>query len=387
MMARPRICRVVTVPMTFETLLRDQVRRIVAGGLELTLVCSPGDGMDAFARAAGARYMPLPMARQMSPARDAASLGALTRLLRKERFDLVHSSTPKAGLLTALAGRLSGTPLRLHTFTGQPWVELTGAMRVAAREADRTIGRLDTHLYADSRSQREFLVAQGIARADRLAVVADGSISGVDLRRFDPAALAPARAAVRTALGIPPGARVVVFVGRLTRDKGARELVEAFLAAGASRPDLELLLVGPLEPERDPLPPDTLEAIADHPRIHAVGFSAEPERYLAAADLFCLPSYREGFGSVAIEAGALGLPVIATRVTGLVDAVVDGETGRLVPAKDAAALAAAMADLLDDDALRRRLGEAGRRRAVAGFDAEIVDAAVVAEYHRLLGGR
>ena len=127
---------------------------------------------------------------------------------------------------------------------------------------------------------------------------------------------------------------MIVFVGRVTRDKGITELVEAFLAVHATRPDLALLLVGPFEPDRDPLPAATLEAIHSHPAIHGVGFCLEPERYLAAGDLFCLPSYREGFGTVAIEAGALGLPVVATRVTGLVDAVVDAETGRLVPAKD-----------------------------------------------------
>jgi glycosyltransferase involved in cell wall biosynthesis len=373
--------------MTFETLLRDQIASVTAAGFELTLVCSPGDGMAALAQRSGATYVAVPMARQLAPAADARSLAALVRLFRRERFDLVHSSTPKAGLLTALAARLAGVPLRLHTFTGQPWVELRGAMRVAARQADRTIARLDTHLYADSHSQRAFLIAEGIARADRLAVVGAGSISGVDLRRFDPAALAAVRGEVRARLGIEAGARVVVFVGRVTRDKGAGELIDAFAVLAATRPDLHLLLVGPLEPERDPLPAATLAAMEAHPRIHAVGFSGEPERYLAAADLFCLPSYREGFGTVAIEAGALGLPVVGTRVTGLVDAIVDGETGALVPAKDAAALATALGALLDDPAARTRLGAAGQKRARELFDAEAVNGAVAREYGRLLEDR
>ena len=386
-MTRPRLCRIVTVPMTFETLLRDQVRRIAAAGLDLTLICDPGNGLDAFARDAGARYLPLPLARQLSPRRDGVSLAGLVRIFRRERFDLVHSSTPKAGLLSAVAGRLAGIPRRLHTFTGQPWVELRGAMRLAARESDRMIGRLDTQLYADSHSQRDFLIAEGIVRADRIAVIGAGSISGVDLRRFDPATMAGARDQVRRQLGIDAAARVIAFVGRVTRDKGISELVEAFLAVHATRPDLALLLVGPFEPDRDPLPAATLEAIHSHPAIHSVGFCLQPERYLAAGDLFCLPSYREGFGTVAIEAGALGLPVVATRVTGLVDAVVDGETGRLVPAKDVAALIDVLAALLDAPAECRRLGEAGRRRAVTQFDAEAIDAAVVREYHRLLGPR
>ncbi len=383
-MAPPRLCRIVTVPLTFATLLRQQVRCIAAAGLDLTLVSSPGEALNEVAREAGVRAHALPMAREPAPRRDLAALAALTRFLRRERFSLVHSSTPKAGLLTALAAGAAGVPFRLHTYTGQPWVERRGFVRWAAREADRLIGQLDTHLYTDSYSQRDFLVAQGLVRPDRLRVLGAGSISGVDLRRFDPAAWAGERGTIRARLGIAPEARVIVFVGRLTRDKGLPELVTAFQALSARLADVQLVLVGPLEPERDPLPLETQNAIDSNERIHAVGFSAKPERYLAAADLFCLPSYREGFGSVVIEAGAMGLPSVATRVTGLVDAVVEGETGRLVPPKDAHALAGALAELLESETLRRALGAAARQRAVQHFDAAAVNAAVVAEYRRLL---
>ena len=264
----PRICRVVTVPMTFTTLLRDQIQRIRDASLDLTLVCSPGDDLTKLSRDLSIRALPLPMARAISPLSDTRALAALTVLFRRERFDLVHSSTPKAGLITALAGRLSGIKRRLHTFTGQPWVEMHGAARRMAREADRLIGRLNTDLYTDSHSQRDFLLSEGVGTADRLHVIGDGSISGVDVRRFDPDALAGARAEVRGRLGIAADALVIVFVGRLTRDKGARELIEAFVDLASRHARLELLLVGPEEPERDPLPSVVRRQIATNARIH-----------------------------------------------------------------------------------------------------------------------
>lgn len=381
----PRICRVVTVPLTFATLLREQVRRVVEAGLDLTLVSSPGPQLDEVARESGARAYGLPMARKVSPLSDAAALRALASFLRRGRFDIVHSSTPKAGLLTALAGALARTPVRLHTYTGQPWVELRGPMRWAAMNSDRVVAQLNTHLYCDSESQRQFLVSHRIVSSSRIRVLGAGSISGVDTRRFDPDALSHERQRIRQELGIGRDAVVIVFVGRVTRDKGVQELIGAFTRLAATAGDLHLLLVGPQEPDLDPLPPDTQRDISSHANVHTVGFTDRPERYLAAADLFCLPSYREGFGSVAIEAGAMRLPSVVTRVTGLIDAVVHEQTGLLVPAKDSDALAQAMRRLIEDPELRRRMGAASRERAVRSFDAAIVNDLVVAEYRQLLG--
>lgn len=357
---------------------------MVEAGFDLTLVSSPGSQLEEVARESGARCHAIRMPREISPGGDIRALRALAGYLRQERFDLVHSSTPKAGLLVALAGAAARTPLRLHTYTGQPWVELRGPKRWAAKNADRAVGRLDTHLYCDSESQRRFLVSHRIVPEGRIRVLGAGSISGVDLRRFDPDARQFEGQHLRDSMGIGPDAIVVAFVGRVTRDKGIRELIAAFSRLAGETAQLHLLLVGPQEPERDPLPPETQREIAANPHIHAVGFTGAPERYLAAADLFCLPSYREGFGSVAIEAGAMRLPSVVTSVTGLVDAIVDGQTGLVVPPKDTAALGQALRQLIADPVLRRRMGAASRARAVSHFDADVVNGLVVGEYRRLL---
>jgi glycosyltransferase involved in cell wall biosynthesis len=382
-----KLCRLATVVQTFQTLLREQLQVMAEAGFRVTLVCSPDPALQDIADGLGFDYRAIPMARKPDPFHDLVSLRRLARLFKQERFDLVHSSTPKAGLLTAMAGRLSRVPVRIHTYTGQPWVEMNGAGREIVKRCDWLIGKLNTHCYADSHSQSRFLVEEGVIADDRITVLGAGSIAGVDLERFDPARWGNDTAsATRMELGVDPEAVLILFVGRVTKDKGVAELVEAFngLISRVDRP-VELLLVGPLEPDQDPLPEGILNEIEHNPHIHAVGFTREPEKYMAAADIFCLPSYREGFGSVVIEAAAMGVPAVATSVTGLVDAVVDGKTGLLVPAKNVGELGQALLRLIDQPDLRAEMGQAARNRAIKEFDARLINGLVVDEYRRWAG--
>jgi glycosyltransferase involved in cell wall biosynthesis len=252
------------------------------------------------------------------------------------------------------------------------------------RLCDWIIGHLNTQCYTDSASQRDFLINEKLVAASKLSVLGAGSVSGVDLERFSPSSFGKERvAAIRQELGIAKQSFVILFVGRLTKDKGIRELVSAFQMLQRDQKDVELILVGPFEPERDPLPKETLDALSNNSRIHVVGFSYEPEKYMAAADVFCLPSYREGFGSVIIEAAAMALPSVASSVVGLVNAVVDGKTGLLVPAKDVYALKQALMRILSEPDMRHQMGRAARDRAVRDFDSKIVNRLVVEEYKKL----
>ena len=380
-----RLCRVVTVPMTFVTLLRRQMQAIAESGIDLTIVSSPGAGLDSVASDAGVRRHAIRMARDVSPFADARSLIELTRFFKAERFDMVHSSTQKAGLLCALAARLAGVPIRLHTFTGQRWVELRGLARRVVRTTDRVIASLDTRCYADSRSQTDFLVSEGIVPAAKISVIASGSISGVDLARFDAHRFAKRREAIRQELGIHSDALVVLFVGRLTRDKGIAELLDAFSMLRIPERNVQLVLVGPRD--QGDLSPRAESLIACDSRIRCVGYSLEPERFMAVADVLCLPSYREGFGSVIVEAAAMAVPAVATRIAGLTDAVADGMTGILVNPKDAVSLRAGLTAVLTDNGMRERMGEMARKRAVRLFDDRLVNARVVREYELLFTER
>ncbi len=382
-----RIVRTATVPFFLLHHLRGQIDATVAAGHEVIVVASPVEGADRLAHWPGVRFQPIEISRPMAPWRDLVSLWRMYHFLRRVRPDIVHSTTPKAGLIQALAAWLARVPIRLHTVTGQAWSRRQGLVRPIGKLADRLIIALNTRTYADSRSQCAYLAEEGIAPPGRVRVLGAGSLGGVDLAALDSECLADAGKALRAKLAIPTGVRVIVFIGRVTRDKGVVELVEAFDRLLAEMPDVRLILVGPFERDLDPLPAATADHIRDDPRIVAVGYEAEAAKYLAIADVLCLPSYREGFGNVVIEAAAVGVPTVGTDIVGLRDAVVDGETGLLVPPRDAKALAHALVAVLTDETRRRLLGEAARERARRLFDARVVNGLVLREYAELAGKR
>jgi glycosyltransferase involved in cell wall biosynthesis len=351
------------------------------------VVTSPGHGFDRVEQIDGIRLAAIEIPRPITPVRDLRALWRLYRLFKRIRPDIVHSTTPKAGLLCAVAARLARVPVRLHTFTGQVWAVSKGLRRWAPLASDWLVARLCTLCYADSHSQREYLIELGVASSRKLAVIGAGSLGGVDFEKMDRARLAPATGALRMHLGIPAGARVIVFVGRVNRDKGIVELVNAFERLSQKLHDVYLVVVGPLEPELAPLPEEILAILRAEPKIRLVGYDPEAERYLALADVLCLPSYREGFPNVIIEAAALGVPTVGTRITGLMDSVIDADTGILVPVRDSEALAHALHVVLTDESYRQRLGDAARRRARELFDARTLNAALLAEYERLANAR
>ena len=378
-----RICRLATVPFFLIHHLGDQIDAIVKAGLELDLACSRGPGFSELENMPGVTVHAIEMARAIAPVADLSALVRLWRLYRRGNFDIVHSTTPKAGLLSAVAGLLAGVPLRIHTFTGQPWATLSGPVRWLTRMSDWLITHLNTQCYADSASQRDFLIAEGLARADQVKVLGAGSIAGVNVDKIKEAARRHPAAATKAALSIPENAAVIAFIGRVTRDKGIVELITAFDRVLQQCPDCYLVVVGPLEPERDALPAEILKTIRDHPRIRFTGYQPEPEKYLAAADLLCLPSYREGFGNVVIQAAAIAVPTVGTSIVGLRDSVDDGETGVLVPPMNDAALADALIGLLSDAGKREKMGRAAAIRAVDLFSASHINSLVVQEYREL----
>lgn len=377
--SRPRICIVVAAPLTLKAFMLCHLEAL-AKITEVTVVADFAPDDESFPWPAEISRVAIPIARPIAPWADLVALLALFRLFHKRRFDLVHSITPKAGLLAMLAAALAGVPLRLHSFTGQVWVTRAGFMRNLLKSADRLIALLSTQVLADSASQREFLIAQGIVAPPKSAVLAQGSLCGVDPARFHPDAAARER--VRRTHGIPPDAVVFVYLGRINRDKGLLDLAHAFAEVGARHPDAHLLLVGPDEGNLRA----ELSAAADScaSRLHAAGLTDRPQEYFAAADICCLPSYREGFPTSMLEAAASGVPAIGSRIYGITDAIVDGETGLLFEAGDVQQLAQSMRTLAGDESLRERMGEKARERAVRDFSSAVATAALLEYYKKLL---
>jgi len=323
----------------------------------------------------------IPFVRKMAPLTDFRNLIQLIWLVWRVKPSVIHSITPKAGLLSMMAGFINRIPNRWHTFTGQVWVTKRGLGRVLLKAFDKIIVMLSSMVFADSHSQCRYLVKEGLVRSNDISVLGEGSIAGVDLKRFQ--VNLHIRKKIREYLGVRGDACVFLFLGRLSLDKGVYDLVQAFLHLAESVGPIELWMVGP---DEDGLLTDLQKKSSGCGfQIRWLGKTLEPEKYMASADVLVLPSYREGFGSVIIEAAACGNPAIAYRIDGVIDAIVDGVTGVLVEVGSVHALSNAMETLSRDVKLRTRLGRQARERAEKHFCSQTITAAWMKHYGEYLG--
>ena len=374
------ICRIASVPFMLHNHLSSQITATVEAGHQVTLVSSDGEEVKDLLKISNIRYELIEIPRKISPLKDLIALYKLTKLFKQKSFDIIHSVSPKAGLLCAIAGLIARVPVRLHTFTGQPWVEMRGWIKHVAITCDKLIGRLNTHCYADSQSQAQFLIEKKIVDAQKISVIGKGSVAGVDLHRFNPERYQAQRLTLLKELGLSQHSRIITFIGRITRDKGIFELLRAFKQAQVNCPNLSLILVGPLDDELSEWPEDIVHILQNDPTIHQVGYSRFPEKFLAISDVLCLPSYREGFGSVVIEAAAMKVPTIGTRIVGLTDAIIDNQTGLLVDVKNVSSLKQAIERIFNEAGLWDSLTKNAYQRAVQEFDSHVFNQLVIKDY-------
>jgi glycosyltransferase involved in cell wall biosynthesis len=348
-------------------------------GFDVTIACSPGEELSK-AKRDGVQTIAVPIAREISPWTDLLSLWRLALTIWRVGPTITNVSTPKAGLLGGLAAWACRTPCRYYTLLGLRCETTTGLKRMLLLWTERIACLCAHRVICVSESLRQKAMDLGIVNADRTLVLESGSSNGVDAERFAPNADTLRRAAqLRGHLGIPAAAPVVGFVGRLTRDKGIGELVEAYLKLRKSFPAVRLLLVGDVE-QGDPLPPETRHIMKTESQIIHTGFVEEPAPYYHIMDVLAFPTHREGFGNAPLEAHAASKPVVAARATGVLDGVIDGVTGILVPVGDVAALAGALELVLKDPSLAVALGSAGRERVLREFRQERVWDAIIREY-------
>ena len=311
------------------------------------------------------------------------ALVLLVQLFRREHFDIVHSHFPKSGLLGMIAAWLTRVPIRIHTFHGEVWATRTGWRQSILKAFDRLVVWMATDVLTVSVSQQHFLVREGVISKGQSRVIGAGSICGIDPLRFHPDPTI--RRTTREDLGIGQHTKLILFVGRLNRDKGVPDLAKAFVSISRRQPDVALLLVGTQE---DVLFSEVQEMCGVYrSRIYYKNFTSTPEHYMAAADVFCLPSYREGFGMTLIESAACGVPAVASRISGIVDAVSEGETGLLFTPANVAELTRALLTLISDEPLRQHMGALARSRALELFAADKITAEVLAFYDTLSENR
>jgi len=374
-----KICFVTAFPLNLRWFMSNHMLRL-AESYDVTAVADFSKEDLAGNWFPGVRLVPIPIERKINLKTDLSALIALWRFFRSEHFDVVHSITPKGGLLAMTGARFAGVPHRIHCFTGQVWVTRRGMGRVLLKIADRIIASNANHMLTDSVSQSQFLELEKIVSPGQVRVLGSGSISGVDLDQFQPNE--EIRKNIRTKWGIPQTDCLFLFVGRLNRDKGMFDLSKAFAQLFLDHKNIWLAVVGLVEAGIDEEFDHTFGDSISH--VCRIGYIANPAHAMAAADVLVLPSYREGFGNVVIEAAACAVPAIASRIYGLTDAIEENVTGLLHPPGDVAALCDCMQRLCTDHTLRLKMGMAARSRVQADFSKDTVTLALLDYYEGIL---
>jgi lipopolysaccharide/colanic/teichoic acid biosynthesis glycosyltransferase/glycosyltransferase involved in cell wall biosynthesis len=347
------------------------------------MLSSPGKNLCDVAAMEKVASIAIPMERQIAPVEDLVSLWRLWRTVRQVRPTIVDASTPKAGLLTGIAAWLARVPCRVYTLRGLRLETASGLKRAMLWAAEWVACACSHRVVCVSPSLRARAIGLRLVSPAKAVVLAKGS-GGVDLTRFSPAyRSSPQTETLRIKLGIPSGAPVLGYVGRFVKDKGIRQLVKSFQQLRRTYPSLRLLLVGDFE-EGDPVEPEVRRYIESEAATIRPGFVSDTAPYYALMDVLALPTYREGFPGVPLEAQASGVPVVTTRATGAVDSIIDGVTGFLVPVGDTDALTSAVGELLSDSELRQRMGKAGRERMERDFHPEFIWGALVHLYRDLV---
>ncbi|MCI0416748.1 glycosyltransferase family 4 protein [bacterium] len=360
-----RIVYIVTQPITARYLLNGQLAFLQEKGIELFLITSPGEDLDVAVKREGVSVYPVPMQREIHPLADLISLIRLFRVLQRLKPQIVNAGTPKAGLLGMIAALLAGVPIRIYMLRGLRLETKSGWQKFVLIQTERIASLCAHHVICVSSSLVQKAIRFRLVDPSKLRVLGKGSSNGVDVERF---ATPPpnTKKLMLEQLGIPEQAPVIGFVGRITKDKGVKELVEIFDRLLSSFPNLHLLVLGDFE-QGDPVDPNVQQRLKSFRQIIRPGFVFDTSHYYQLMDVLVFPSHREGFPNAPLEAAAVGVPTVGFAVTGVVDAVDNGISGILVPPFDVTEMVHAISQYLSDPSLRQSHGQAARNRVFQWF--------------------
>lgn len=378
-----KLIRITTVPLSLEKLLEGQLR-FMNEHYHVTAISAEKQRLEKYGHNNGVDTYHVELTREITPFADLQGLYKLYSFFKREQPLMVHTHTPKAGIVGMLAAKLAGVPLRLHTVAGMPLMETTGAKRQILEHVEKLTYASATHIYPNSKGLEEFILQERFTTTEKVKVLGQGSSNGIDTQYFDPEHYpVENNALLKQQLGISQQDLVYIFVGRLVGDKGINELVEAFLELYQTRPDICLLLVGPFETELDPIKASLAKEIELHPKIIWVGFQQEVRPYFAISDVLCFPSYREGFPNVVMQAGAMSLPSIVSDINGCNEIVEQGVNGLIIPVKNKTSLRQAMEELLIDHSLREAMTKAARGIITSNYERKLFWNCLLEEYQTL----
>lgn len=379
-----RIIRTSTIPGSLNHFCRGLLKDLQENeGYEIIAVSSPDDALDEISIREGVRTYAVPMERHISPLKDFVSLCRLIRVFYKEKPDMVHSITPKAGLLSMMTAWICRVPVRLHTFTGLVFPTSSGLKQKILIFTDRLTCACATHIVPEGEGVKNDLIGYQITKKP-LKVLGYGNIKGIDLERFNPELSEVKKDAEKIR---KDNVFTFIFIGRLVGDKGINELIAAFKHLNLDYPNTRLLLVGLKEQNLDPLKTETIQEIEQNRAIEAVGGQKDVRPWLLASDTFVFPSYREGFPNVVIEAGAMGLPSIVTDINGSREIIIDGENGVIIPLKDINTLYKAMKSFVENPKLLEKFSQNARPLIASRFEQSYVRQCLKDYYKEILPQR
>lgn len=382
-MSKVKLVRITTIPLSLEKLLEGQLG-FMSDHFEVTAISSEKDRLESFGEAQGISTFCLEMTRKITPLKDIRAVYKLYRFLTKEKPQIVHTHTPKAGIVGMMASYLAGTPHRLHTVAGLPLMEATGLKRSLLNFVERATYRFATKVYPNSNVLQDFILSEKFTSIDKLKVIGEGSSNGIDTNYFSRSQISEeAIQEKRIELSIDKNDFVFVFVGRIVADKGINELIAAFAKIKENHSNVKLLLVGPFEDDLDPVLPETQQAINDWSEIITTGFVSDVRRFFAVSNALVFPSYREGFPNVVMQAAAMELPSIVSNINGCNEIIRHGENGIIVPVKNSLELQNAMEKMLLNPSLTEQLAIASRPSIVDRFERSVMWNALLDEYRSL----
>lgn len=382
-MEKKKLIRITTVPISLDKLLTGQLQ-FMSSYYKVIAVSSDRDNLTKLGEKEKVNTFHVEMSRKITPVADLVAVFRLYRFLKREKPLIVHSHTPKAGVVGMIAARLAGVPNRLHTVAGLPLLETSGAKRALLDFVEKITYACATMVYPNSVGLKNIIIENQYCDATKLKVLAKGSSNGINTAFFNPDLFSTNQSQeLKQKLNLTEENFVFVFVGRLVKDKGINELIEAFELLSKTNSKARLLLVGDYEQDLDPLSEKTLEVIKKNEAIITVGFQYDVRPYFAISNVLVFPSYREGFPNVVMQAGAMALPCIVSDINGCNEIIEEGKNGTIIPVKSANAILEKMVVLIENKIFYNQLQSEARTMILNRYDQQVVWEAILDEYSML----
>jgi len=380
-----KLIRITTAPMALKYLLKGQMSFMSKNGFDVIMISADGQELNDVIESEKCKHFIVPFTRKITIIKDLYATYKLYRILIREKPDIVHTHTPKAGIVGMLASYFARVPARLHTVAGLPLVETTGFKRFILNFVERLTYRCSTMVYPNSFGLKEIILKNRFTTKNKLRIIGNGSSNGIDTSYFDSELFSSLENnTLKSELGVEINDFVFIFVGRVVSDKGINELVEAFDRFCLLEQDIKLLIVGPLEDELDPLNEQTKLLINNNVKIISVGYQHDVRPYFAISDSLVFPSYREGFPNVVMQAGAMGLPSIVSDINGCNEIIVNNINGLIIRVKSVQTIYDAMIKITSDKYLFNKFRLNSRDSIKIKYEREAFWGMLLNEYEDLI---